>query len=131
MVTHFEDTIAQANVVQQDIGRVFLNLFNNAFYATTKRKQQEGDAYQPTVTVQTQRKNNELIISVRDNGTGIPAGVKEKVFQPFFTTKPTGEGTGLGLSISYDIITKMHHGKLEVRSEEGRFTEFIIVLPVS
>jgi signal transduction histidine kinase len=107
---------------------VLLNLFNNAFYAVSEKKQQAGETYHPTVSVTTKRLNNKVEIRVGDNGTGIPDSIKEKIFQPFFTTKPTGQGTGLGLSLSYDIVTKGHGGTMDVESsEEG--TEFIIQLP--
>ncbi|MEZ0483145.1 sensor histidine kinase [Fibrella sp. GW2-5] len=118
------------NVVGQDIGRVLLNLFNNAFYAVQQRSQQGEANYQPTVTVHTKVVGKQVDIRVRDNGTGIPDEVRNKIFQPFFTTKPTGSGTGLGLSLSYDIITKGHGGTLDVESEAGEFTEFRITLPM-
>lgn len=131
-----DPSIGQISMVPQDIGRVLLNLFNNAFYATQQRvKSAEhgagsvGMAYQPTVTVQTECADAKVRIRVRDNGTGMPEEVKAKIFQPFFTTKPTGEGTGLGLSLAYDIITKGHGGTLEVQSVEGEGTEFVIELP--
>jgi two-component system, NtrC family, sensor kinase len=118
-------------VVAQDVGRVLLNLFNNAFYAVQQRKQTGTDpAYQPTVRVLTRRKPDSIEIRVRDNGTGIPSDLLDKIFQPFFTTKPTGSGTGLGLSLSYDIITKGHNGTMGVESEPNQFTEFIITLPL-
>lgn len=118
-------------VVPQDIGRVLLNLYNNAFYAVQQRDKGQGQrgTYQPTVTVSTTQLNGQLQIRVSDNGTGIPDVVKAKIFQPFFTTKPTGEGTGLGLSLSYDIVTKGHGGSLTVESKEGEGTEFLIQLP--
>jgi two-component system, NtrC family, sensor kinase len=118
-------------LVAQDIGRVLLNLYNNAFYAVQQRKQSDSDpAYQPTVRVTTKRDPDTAEIRVRDNGTGIPPDLLDKIFQPFFTTKPSGSGTGLGLSLSYDIITKGHGGTLRVESEAGTFTEFIITLPI-
>jgi len=107
-----------------------LNLFNNAFYAVGQRSKQAEPGYKPTVTVQTSQANGRVEIRVRDNGTGIPDAVKAKIFQPFFTTKPTGEGTGLGLSLSYDIITKGHGGTLEVVSVEGEGVEFVVRLPI-
>jgi two-component system NtrC family sensor kinase len=130
LVTHFASGLPQAGMVPQDIGRVLLNLFNNAFYATQKRKVAEGDNFKPTVEVTTAQKGKMLEITVKDNGTGIPDDIKEKIMQPFFTTKPTGEGTGLGLSLSYDIVVKGHNGKIDVKSKEGEFTEFKISLPV-
>ena len=136
MVTDFDPALKPVTVAGQEIGRVLLNLFNNAFYAVTERKNQakvsdttEQDAYKPTVTVSTHLAVNRVIIRVRDNGTGIPESVKAKIFQPFFTTKPTGEGTGLGLSLSYDIVTKGHGGTLTVESTEGEGTTFIVTLP--
>ena len=112
-----------------DLGRVLLNLFGNAFYAVQKRQQTGESGYKPTVSVRTKQLENQVEIRVRDNGTGIADEVKAKIFQPFFTTKPTGEGTGLGLSLSYDIITKAHGGTLSVESQPGRGTEFSICLP--
>jgi two-component system, NtrC family, sensor kinase len=129
-----DPSIGQISMVSQDIGRVLLNLFNNAFYATQQRR--SGDpvklaqsGYQPTVTVTTECADARVRIRVRDNGTGMPEEVKAKIFQPFFTTKPTGEGTGLGLSLAYDIVTKGHGGTLTVQSAEGEGTEFVIELP--
>jgi signal transduction histidine kinase len=119
--------------VPQDIGRVILNLITNAFYAVTEKSDAaeaiEEDAYVPTVTVRTRKVKDKIIISVKDNGNGIPEKVRDKIFQPFFTTKPTGQGTGLGLSMSYDIVTKGHGGELQLETEEGKGTEFRIVLP--
>ncbi len=136
MVTHFDPALKPVVVAGQEIGRVLLNLFNNAFYAVSERKTRTdagelngGTAYQPTVTVSTRLLGDEVEIRVQDNGTGIPEAVKAKIFQPFFTTKPTGEGTGLGLSLSYDIITKGHGGTLAVESTEGEGTTFIVTLP--
>ena len=114
----------------QDITRVLLNLISNGFYAATKRKGQgNGGYYEPTVTASTKNLGDRVEISIRDNGTGIPREVKEKLFTPFFTTKPAGEGTGLGLSISHDIIVKQHGGLIEVDTQPGEFTEFRIILP--
>jgi two-component system, NtrC family, sensor kinase len=124
-----DPTLGKLEVVPQEIGRVLLNLFNNAFYATSQKKQQLNGQYQPEVRVSTKVVGDKVEIRVKDNGTGIPESVKSKIFQPFFTTKPTGEGTGLGLSLSYDIITKGHGGELKVESKEGEFTEMIIELP--
>ena len=133
--TAFDENLPQIEIVSQDIGRVLLNLFNNAFYAVQERNLRgfenlEGlNTYTPSVIVSTQRADNQIILSVKDNGNGIPENIKAKIFQPFFTTKPTGEGTGLGLSLAYDIVTKGHGGSLEVDSTEGVGTEFIIQLP--
>ena len=128
--THFDTTISTIQIVPQDIGRVLLNLYNNAFYAVSEKKKQQLPGYEPTVSVSTGKVDGKVEIRVRDNGNGVPEKVREKIFQPFFTTKPTGQGTGLGLSLSYDII-KAHGGELKVNTIEGEFTEFIILLPVS
>ncbi|MGB8307919.1 MAG: ATP-binding protein, partial [Pseudolabrys sp.] len=120
----------QADVFPQDITRVLLNLISNGFYAATKRKAQaDGDGYEPTLAAGTRSLGDRVEISVRDNGMGIPPEVKEKMFNPFFTTKPAGEGTGLGLSISHDIIVKQHGGSIEVDTKPGEFTKIRIILP--
>ena len=116
-------------LVPQDVTRVFLNLFGNGFYATHKRARGAADGFRPVLRVMTRDSGDTVEIRVRDNGIGIPAGIRDKLFQPFFTTKPTGEGTGLGLSISYDIVTQQHGGTISVDSEEGVFTEFTVRLP--
>jgi len=121
--------LGDVSVVPQEVGRVILNIVNNAFYAVQKRQQQGEANYIPEVLVRTERKSDRICITIRDNGIGIPPSIKQKIFQPFFTTKPAGQGTGLGLSLSYDIITKGHGGTLTVDSEEGQFTEFVITLP--
>jgi signal transduction histidine kinase len=130
--THFDETIGKVNVVSQDIGRVILNLINNAFYVVQEKSSEAlakgDDTYEPTVTVSTKKTKEGIEISVKDNGNGIPDAIKEKIFQPFFTTKPTGQGTGLGLSLSYDIV-KAHGGDLKVETRKGEGTEFIISLP--
>jgi signal transduction histidine kinase len=125
--TDFDKNIALIDIIPQDIGRVLLNLYNNAFYAVAEKKKQQREDYVPVVSVSTKRLNDEVEIRVKDNGNGIPQKVIDKIFQPFFTTKPTGEGTGLGLSLSYDII-KAHGGGILVDSKEGKGTEFIISL---
>jgi signal transduction histidine kinase len=127
----FDRTIAPLEVVPQDVTRVFLNLFGNGFYAADKRRREAGDGFRPVLMVATKDLGEGVEIRVRDNGTGIPPELRDKLFQPFFTTKPTGEGTGLGLSISYDIITQQHGGTIEVDSTFGEFTEFTIRLPRS
>jgi len=130
--TEFDNSIGKINVVPQEIGRVILNLINNAFYAVDEKKtlrQAQGDNYEPTVSVSTKKVNGKVEIKVSDNGNGIPQKVIDKIFQPFFTTKPTGQGTGLGLSLAYDIITKGHGGELKVKTKEGEETTFIIILP--
>ena len=130
METDFDPALPKIEVVPQDIGRVILNLITNAFYAVNERAKQGIAGYEPTVSVSTKKKENAIEISVKDNGNGIPEHIKEKIFQPFFTTKPTGQGTGLGLSLSYDIV-KAHGGELNVETKEGEGTEFIIKLPVA
>ncbi len=130
LVTHFAEGLPMANMVPQDIGRVMLNLFNNAFYAVQKKQATAGPDFKPTVEVATALKGKSIEIIVKDNGTGIPDDIRDKILQPFFTTKPTGEGTGLGLSLSYDIVVKAHAGKIDVKSKEGEFTEFRISIPV-
>jgi signal transduction histidine kinase len=129
MKTDFDETIGNINIIPQDIGRVILNLITNAFYAVTEKKKQIGGGYEPTVSVSTKKVNDKIEIRVADNGNGIPQKVLDKIFQPFFTTKPTGEGTGLGLSLSYDIIRKGHGGDLKVKNKEGEGAEFVIILP--
>jgi signal transduction histidine kinase len=127
--TTFDDSIGKINIISQDIGRVLVNLINNAFYAVSERKKQESNGYEPTVEVLTKKTDDKIEIKVKDNGNGIPQKVLDKIFQPFFTTKPTGQGTGLGLSLAYDIITKGHAGELKVETKEGEGSEFIIQLP--
>ena len=128
MVTDFDPEVGKVNIVPQEIGRVILNLLNNAFYATSQKKMSLNGQYEPEVKVSTKRLNGKVEISVRDNGNGIADQVKSKIFQPFFTTKPSGQGTGLGLSLSYDIVTKGHGGQMLVNTKVGEFAEFIIVL---
>src|ERR1700680_842960 len=119
-------------VFPQEITRVLLNLISNGFYAVTKRKTEDRDsAFEPMLSAATRNLGDTVEIRIRDNGIGIPAEVREKMFNPFFTTKPAGEGTGLGLSMSHDIIVKQHGGRIEVETEPGHFTEFTIVLPRS
>jgi signal transduction histidine kinase len=127
--TDFDENIGKVNVVPQDIGRVLLNSYNNAFYAVNDKKKTTDEDYQPSVSVQTKKLNGKIEIKVSDNGNGIPQNIVAKIFQPFFTTKPTGQGTGLGLSLSYDII-KAHSGEIKVETKEGEGSEFIIQLPV-
>jgi signal transduction histidine kinase len=129
MQTDFDETIGKINVVPQDIGRVLLNLFNNAFYAVYEKKKTTDDTYQPTVTVQTKELNDKIEIRVSDNGNGIPKNIIDKIYQPFFTTKPTGQGTGLGLSLAYDII-KAHGGEIKVETKEHEGSGFMIQLPI-
>ena len=129
--TDFDESIGNINIIPQDIGRVLLNLINNAFYATNqKQKDMTGEnPYVPTVTIVTKKLNDKIEIHVSDNGDGIPQKIVDKIFQPFFTTKPTGQGTGLGLSLSYDIV-KAHGGEIKMETKEGEGTEFIIQLPI-
>ncbi len=127
--TDFDTVVGKVNIIPQDIGRVVLNLITNAFYAVAEKEKQINEGYEPTVSISTKKIGNKVEIKVSDNGRGIPDTVKEKIFQPFFTTKPTGQGTGLGLSLSYDII-KAHGGEIKVETKEGEGAEFIILLPV-
>ena len=126
---HFDPNAGLIEVFPQEITRVFLNLISNGFYAVTKRKAESGTGFEPTVIACTKDRGEHVEIRIRDNGTGIPPHVKEKMFNPFFTTKPAGEGTGLGLSMSHDIIVKQHGGTIEVVTEPGQFTEFTVILP--
>jgi signal transduction histidine kinase len=135
--TDFDETMGNINIIPQDIGRVLLNLYNNAFYAVNEKNQQSylpvsadpANKYEPTVSLSTKRMSDKIEITVTDNGNGIPQKIIDKIFQPFFTTKPTGQGTGLGLSLSYDII-KAHGGQIRVESKEGGGTKFYVVLPI-
>ncbi len=131
MVTDLDPAVGMVDLVTQDIGRVLLNLVNNAFYAVAQKRNTAPDGYEPTVTVTSKRlKSGAVEVRVKDNGTGIPDSVKDKMFQPFFTTKPTGQGTGLGLSLAFDIVTKGHGGEMTVESAEGEGTIFTVRLPV-
>jgi signal transduction histidine kinase len=134
LITDFDATIGNINIIPQDIGRVVLNLISNAFYVVDEKKKQVGDGYEPTVTIATKKIINPsgsstVLISVADNGNGIPQKIIDKIFQPFFTTKPTGQGTGLGLSLSYDIV-KAHGGELKVETKGGEGSMFSFLLPV-
>jgi len=131
LITHFDPKLPKVTVIPQDIGRVFLNLFNNAFYAVNQKKKTAGVDFKPQVSVATSSKDAQVIIKVKDNGIGMPDSVKEKIMQPFFTTKPTGEGTGLGLSLTYDMVVKGHGGNISVDTIDGEFTEFTIILPIT
>ena len=135
MKTDYDETIGNINIIPQDIGRVVLNLLTNAFYAVNEHRvallaSHNGNEYQPTVSISTKKMVNKVEITVGDNGNGIPQTIVDKIFQPFFTTKPTGQGTGLGLSMSNDIVVKSHGGKIIVETEEGKGTKFIIHLPI-
>ncbi|HET7001678.1 MAG TPA: ATP-binding protein, partial [Puia sp.] len=128
--TDFDETIGNINILPQEIGKVLLNLYNNAFYTVTEKAKQQTNGYEPTISVATKKINNKVEITVKDNGNGIPQNVIDKIFQPFFTTKPPGQGTGLGLSLSYDIV-KAHGGEINVGTKEYEGSEFIIRLPIS
>lgn len=125
--TAYDENVGKVNIIPQDIGRVILNLIMNAFYAVNERKKTAGEGFDPAVSVSTNRFQNHIEIKVKDNGLGIPQNVVDKIFQPFFTTKPTGQGTGLGLSLSYDIV-KAHGGEIRVETDEGEGTMFTVVL---
>src|SRR6516225_2996561 len=130
MERSFDPAAGQVDVYPQEITRALLNLISNGFYAATKRKEQAGsEVYEPTLMGTTKNLGDKVEIRIRDNGLGIPPEVREKMFNPFFTTKPAGEGTGLGLSITHDIIVKQHSGSIEVDTEPGEFTAFKIILP--
>jgi signal transduction histidine kinase/ligand-binding sensor domain-containing protein len=131
IITDFNKDLPKINAVPQDIGRVLLNLFNNAFYVVNQKRKATDAHYKPEVTVTTTIENGQVIIKVKDNGIGIPEAIQDKIMQPFFTTKPTGEGTGLGLSLSYDMVVKGHGGTIQVESTEGQGSEFIITLPLT
>lgn len=126
--TVFDDRVGKVNIVSQDIGHVILNFINNAFYAVNEKSKENIADYQPSVIVETRKRGSKIEVVAKDNGRGIPNHLKEKIFQPFFTTKPTGSGTGLGLSLSYDII-KAHGGEIKVETQNGRGSNFIIILP--
>ena len=128
VTTDFDETARNIHIIPQDIGRVVLNLINNAFYAVDEKKKQQGNGYEPTVSVSTRKEKDKVEIKVKDNGNGIPQKVMDKIFQPFFTTKPTGQGTGLGLSLAYDIV-KAHGGEIKVITKENEGTAFTILLP--
>src|SRR6187399_1605225 len=128
--TDYDENIGLIKIISQDIGRVILNLITNAFYAVMEKKKLQPEGYEPTVTVSTKKIDNNVIVEVKDNGTGISQKAIDKIFQPFFTTKPTGQGTGLGLSLSYDIVTKGHAGEIKVETKEGESTGFSVILPV-
>ena len=127
MKTGFDESIGKINIISQDIGRVLLNLYNNAFYAVNEKSKRQGPGYEPMVSVTTKKLNNAIELTVKDNGNGIPQKIVDKIFQPFFTTKPTGQGTGLGLSLSYDII-KAHGGEIKVETKEGEGSVFTMTL---
>jgi len=127
--TVFDESIGKVNVIPQDIGRVILNLITNAFYVVNEKSKLQAASFEPLVIVSTKKLGGKIEISVKDNGNGIPQKILDKIFQPFFTTKPTGQGTGLGLSLSYDIV-KAHGGELKVETKEGEWSEFVVSLPI-
>ncbi|HLY69642.1 MAG TPA: ATP-binding protein [Puia sp.] len=123
--TDFDKSIGKINIIPQDIGRMILNLYNNAFYVVRERGNSEDEGYEPVASVGTKKNGDKIILTVMDNSNGIPQKIVDKIFQPFFTTKPTGQGTGLELSLSYDIV-KAHGAEIKVETEEGKGTSFII-----
>jgi signal transduction histidine kinase len=125
----YDPDLGMIEVVPQNISRVFLNIINNACYSTAQKKKELKDAYFPVLRVRTRDLGSKVEVSIHDNGKGIPPQVMDKIFNPFFTTKPSGSGTGLGLSISYDIVVQEHHGEIKVNSKEGEYAEFIVILP--
>jgi len=127
--TSFDESIGRINIIPQDIGRVLLNLFNNAFYAVSEKKKHLNGTFEPLISVTTVKRNGSVILKVTDNGNGIPQNIINKIYQPFFTTKPTGQGTGLGLSLSYDII-KAHGGDIKIETKEAEYAEFTVILPI-
>jgi signal transduction histidine kinase len=128
MLTDFDESIEKINIIPQDIGRVILNLLNNAFYSVGEKTKQHPDGYEPSISVSTKKTDGKVSISVKDNANGIAKNILDKIFQPFFTTKPTGQGTGLGLSLSYDIV-KAHGGEIKVSTVEKEGTVFTVLLP--
>ena len=127
----FDESIGKQSLVPQNFSRVILNIINNAFYAINEKEKLEDGNYTPEINITTRKKNNKIICTIRDNGMGIPETVIQKIFHPFYSTKPVGKGTGLGLSMSHDIIKKEHKGELKVNSQKGKFTEFIIEIPAN
>jgi signal transduction histidine kinase len=128
--TDFDNSIGKINIVPQEIGRVILNLINNAFYAVSEKQKQNLNDYEPTVAVSTAKQNGKIELKIKDNGSGIPKNIVDKIFQPFFTTKPTGQGTGLGLSLAYDIV-RAHGGEIKVETKEGEGSVLIVQLPLN
>jgi len=126
--TVFDKNIGKIDIVPQEIGKVIVNLVNNAFYAVNEKQKQNISGYEPTVILTTAKHNGKIEIKVKDNGNGMPQKILDKIFQPFFTSKPTGQGTGLGLSLAYDIV-KAHGGEIKVETREGEGSEFIVQLP--
>lgn len=131
METEYDSTIEPVYVVPQNISRVFLNIFNNACYSVNEKKKELRDTFNPLLQVKTKNLGDKIEITIKDNGKGIPQDILNKIFNPFFTTKPTGKGTGLGLSLSYDIVVQEHNGELKANSEQGEYAEFIITIPIN
>ena len=129
--TSFDPSIGKVHVIPEDFRRVLLNMYNNSFYSISQKIRLGEPGFKPELSVTTSKINGQVKINIRDNGIGIPKKIMDKIFQPFFTTKPAGQGTGLGLSLSYDIIVNEHEGELTVASEEGQFAEFIVKLPAT
>jgi len=128
-ITDFDDRIGKISIIPQEMGRVILNLINNAFYTVNEKQKRLNGPFEPTVSVSTKKVEDTVIITVADNGNGIPQKNLDKIFQPFFTTKPTGQGTGLGLSLAYDIVTKGHNGEIKIETKEGEGSKFIVIIP--
>jgi signal transduction histidine kinase len=128
--THFDPSVGKVTIIPQDIARALLNLYNNAFYAVNEKLKTSVAGFAPVVTVSTEKLNDKIKLTVKDNGNGIPEKIRDKIFQPFFTTKPTGQGTGLGLSLAYDIVIRGHHGELGLKTADGEGSEFTIQLPL-
>ena len=126
----YDHAVGEIEILPKEMGRVFLNLLKNAFYAVSQKQTGENGAYKPTLWVSTKKVGDHVEIRVRDNGDGISEAIRDRIFEPFFTTKPTGTGTGLGLSLSYDIVTQGHGGRLEISTEEGEGATFIVSLPI-
>jgi len=131
IITDFDPAVGNVNVVPQDLSRAFLNIVNNACYAANDRRKSAGDGFTPSVKVSTRAAGDTVEVRIHDNGNGIPLAIREKIYNPFFTTKPAGSGTGLGLSLSYDIITQEHKGEIRIDTREGEYTEFLLILPRS
>jgi signal transduction histidine kinase len=129
METDFDANVGKLSIIPQDVSRVFLNILTNSFYEVHRKRRETGEKFSPQVSVCSKKKTNLIEVRIRDNGDGIPESIRDKLFNPFFTTKPSGQGTGLGLSLSYDIIAKEHHGDITFESKDGEYTEFIITLP--
>jgi signal transduction histidine kinase len=127
--TDLDPAVGAVSVVPQDLSRAFLNIINNACYAANEKRRTATNGFSPVVRVSARNLQDQVEIRIRDNGNGIPGPIREKIFNPFFTTKPAGVGTGLGLSLSYDIITQVHKGSIRVDTREGEFTEFVITIP--